>query len=577
MSRTTRALLALVLLALAAPAGAAAAPSFVRVGDFEQPIHVASPPRDTERLFVVQRRGMVRVVRNGTPLAAPFLDLTAEVRSAEDERGLLSIAFAPDYERTGLFYVYLTAEPAGEIQIREYRRSADSPDRADPTGRIVWQLDHGEAANHNGGQLDFGPDGMLWFATGDGGGQDNQFGHARNLGSPLGKMLRIDPRPGNAGAYTVPADNPFGTALWAYGLRNPFRFSFDTRGSKDLFIGDVGQGAREEIDQARFADGLGKVADYGWSCREGTIAGPTPCTLGGNYLPPIFDYEQAGPRAVTGGLVVRDPGLPGLFGRYVYADAYAAVVRSFVPARPRATGDRDEGLPARPTLVSFGEDACGHVYVVSIAGSVDRLQDGALGACVLRPAPGRDPHRPARPGAQAGRPARPHLAARADRAGAQGPRRPARDAADHAHRQRGLPRDGDRARRQGEAQARAHPAARRAPHDPAAADHAQGREAAPEGAEAPPPRDARGLRHGEGRGRQPRPRPAPDEDQARLVVLRKRKRRPGGAAVSVIREIRPWGAFGGLSDRPPDASSVSTHRKPGHRTSVHPAAGRSTL
>ena len=397
MSRITRALLALVLLALAAPAAAAAAPSFVRVGDFDQPIHVASPPNDRERLFVVQRRGMVRVVRNGTPLAAPFLDLTAEVRSNEDERGLLSIAFAPDYDRTGLFYVYLTAQPAGEIQVREYRRSADSPDRADPTGRIVWHLDHSEAANHNGGQLDFGPDGMLWFATGDGGGQNNQFGHARNLGSPHGKMLRIDPRPGNAGAYTVPADNPFGTALWAYGLRNPFRFSFDTRGSKDLFIGDVGQGAREEINQARFADGLGKVADYGWSCREGTIAGPTPCTTAGNYLPPIFDYAQAGPRAVTGGLVVRDPGLPSLLGRYVYADAYTAVVRSFVPARPRATGDRDEGLPARPTLVSFGEDACGHVYVVSIAGSVDRLQDGAVGACVLRPAPAGIPTAPPAP------------------------------------------------------------------------------------------------------------------------------------------------------------------------------------
>ena len=397
MSRITKALLALVLPALLAPAGAAAAPGFVRIGDFDQPVHVAAPPTDRERLFVVQRRGMVRVVRNGSPLAAPFLDLTAEVRSAEDERGLLSVAFAPDYERTGLFYVYLTAEPAGDLQVREYRRSADSPDRADPTGRIVWSTPHREAANHNGGQVEFGPDGMLWFATGDGGGQNDQFGHARNLDSALGKLLRIDPRPGNAGEYTVPPDNPFSTALWAYGLRNPFRFSFDTRGTKDLFIGDVGQSAREEINWAPFADGLGEQADYGWPCREGTVAGPSACALGGNSLPPIFDYQQGSPRSVTGGLVVRDPGLPTLLGRYVYADAYVGVVRSFVPARPRATGDRDEGLPARATLVSFGEDACGHVYVVSIEGSVDRLQDGALGACVLRPAPASISTPPAAP------------------------------------------------------------------------------------------------------------------------------------------------------------------------------------
>jgi hypothetical protein len=398
MSRITRALFAVVLLALAAPAGAAAAPAFVHVGDFDQPVHVASPPNDRERLFVVQRPGVIRVVHNGSTLAAPFLDITPEVRSAEGERGLLSIAFAPDYESSGHFYVYLTAEPDGELQVREYQRSAASPDRADPTtGRLVWHAAHNEAANHNGGQVDFGPDGMLWFATGDGGGQDNQFGHARNLGSPLGKLLRIDPHPGNAGAYTVPPDNPFGTALWAYGLRNPFRFSFDSRGSKDLFIGDVGQGAREEIDWARFADGLGKVADFGWSCREGTVAGPTACTVGGNYVPPIFDYAQGSPRAVTGGLVVRDPGLPTLLGRYVYADAYTGIVRSFVPAKPRATGDRDEGLPARPTLVSFGEDACGHVYVASITssgGSVDRLQDGAAGPCILRPAPATIPTAP---------------------------------------------------------------------------------------------------------------------------------------------------------------------------------------
>ena len=386
MSRITKAVFAVLALALAAPAGAAAAPTLVRVGDFDQPIHVASPPRDTSRLFVVERPGRVRVIRDGTTLPTPFLDISREVRSSDSERGLLSIAFPPDYAATGLFYLYLTAQPDGELQVREYHRSAD-PDRADPLGRVVWRASHTEAANHNGGQVEFGPDGLLWFATGDGGGGNNQFGHARDLGSPLGKLLRIDPRPGNAGTYTVPPDNPFGTALWAIGLRNPFRFSFDTRGSNDLFIGDVGQGTREEIDWARFSDGLGKGADYGWSCREGTVPGPTACDPSAPYLPPVFDYAQGSPRAVTGGVVVRDPGLPTLAGRYVWADAYTGDVRSFVPAVPRATDDRSAGLPRRTPLVAFGQDACAHVYVVAISGSVDRIQDGAIGPCVLRPDP----------------------------------------------------------------------------------------------------------------------------------------------------------------------------------------------
>src|SRR3954454_1599433 len=396
-----------LLLALAVAAPAAAAPALEPVGTFDQPVYVASAADDSQRLFVVQKAGVVRVIRDGSVLPGPFLDISAAVRSSEAERGLLSIAFAPDYARSGLFYVYLTAEsPLGELQVREYRRSAADPDRADPaTGRIVWRQAHAEAANHNGGTLDFGPDGYLWFATGDGGGGNNQFGHARDVGSQLGKVLRIDPRPSGALGYTVPARNPFGTAVWAYGLRNPFRFSFDHRGSKDLFIGDVGQSAAEEIDWVRAADGLGRGADFGWSCREGTAAGPTPCDSGANYVPPIVDYSQGSPRAVTGGVVVHDPGLPTLVNRYVYADAYAGDVRSFLPTGPRAT-DRSAGLPTRSPLVAFGEDYCGHLYVVAmVPGTVERVQDGALGACVPRPtvpalpppASGTPPGAPARP------------------------------------------------------------------------------------------------------------------------------------------------------------------------------------
>ncbi len=246
MWRITSALLALALLA---PGGAKAA-TLVPVGSFDSPIAAASPPRDTTRLFVVERGGRVWIVRNGTKVRDAFLDIVDQV-ATDGERGLLSIAFAADYEASGRFYVYLTAEdPRGELQVREYHRSAADPDRADPTGRIVWSTPHGEASNNNGGQVEIGPDGLLWFATGGGGGSNDLFNHARDPAGRLGKLLRIDPNPGNGGGYTIPAGNPFGTAVWAYGLRNPFRFSFDVRGTGDLFIGDVGEGAREEIDWA---------------------------------------------------------------------------------------------------------------------------------------------------------------------------------------------------------------------------------------------------------------------------------------------------------------------------------------
>src|SRR4051794_35330595 len=362
MWRTTS-LAVLLVLALAAPA--AAAPTYVRVGDFDQPVYVASSSGDSHRLFVVEKGGVVRLIRDGSVRPAPFLDISSEVRSSDNERGLLSIAFAPDYATSGRFYVYMTAaNPVGELQVREYHRSAADPDRADPAGRIVWSQAHDEAANHNGGTLDFGPDGYLWFATGDGGGGNNQFGHARDLGSQLGKVLRIDPRASGSLAYTVPPDNPFGTAVWASALRNPFRFSFDHRGSNDLFIGDVGQDTAEEIDWVRAAEGLGRGADFGWACREGFGAGPTACDPGPTYVPPILDYSQGSPRAVAGGVVVHDPGLPTLVNRYVYADTYTGDVRSLVPARPRATGDRSAGLPSRSPLVAFGQDYCGHLYVV---------------------------------------------------------------------------------------------------------------------------------------------------------------------------------------------------------------------
>ena len=386
--RRLAAILTVAAATLATAPTAGAAPALVPVaGSWSAPIYAASPPRDPSRLFVVQREGLIRVVVDGAVRSTPFADLTGQV-GLDGERGLLSIAFPPDYQSSGLAYVYLAA-PDGELQIRELRRSAANPDVTDGSQRVVWRQAHDEAANHNGGTLAFGPDGMLWFATGDGGGGDDVFGHAQDLDSQLGKVLRIDPRA--ATGYRVPAGNPYGNAIWAAGLRNPFRFSFD-RGTGDLFIGDVGQSTREEIDRVRFADGLGRAGNYGWACFEGFGPGPKSCSPP-NYIPPIHDYSQGSPRAVTGGVLVRDPGLPTLTGRYIYADSFNPDIRSLVPGRP-ATGDASTGL-SRDNVVAFAEDACGHVYVISIdPGSVERVQDGAAGACVLttgaRPLPGTE-------------------------------------------------------------------------------------------------------------------------------------------------------------------------------------------
>ena len=497
MSRITRALLAAALLALALPAGAGAAPTLVPVGSFNVPMYVASPPGDASRLFVVERAGVVRVVRDGTALATPVL--TIPDVSTAGERGLLSIAFAPDYATSGLFYVYLAREPDGRLEVREYRRSAANPDVADPAGRTVWFADHPGESNHNGGTIAFGRDGYLWLATGDGGGQNDVHDNAQNPARPLGKLLRIDPHPGNAGAHTIPAGSPFGNAVWSVGLRNPFRFSFD-RITGDVVIGDVGGAAREEIDFARFP-GLGSGANYGWPCREGLVAGPRSCP-GQSFTDPVAEYSTGSPRAVTGGVVVRDPGLPTLVGRYLYADYYDGVVRSLALGLPRATDDRPAGLATVPNLGAFGEDACGHVYVVSNNGTVSRVQDGALGPCVRGFAGTTAAPPPA--GGSTGTPGPPdqHLTADQHPRRPQGPRRPPRHPADPPDRERELPRDDHRAAGEDEPQARPHPAPRRAPDRGAAAAEGQGDQEDPARAAPPQARDDDGARDRGRRGRQ---------------------------------------------------------------------------
>jgi glucose/arabinose dehydrogenase len=369
-----RALAALALAMAALPAApAAAAPGLVKIGEFASPTYVAAPPRDAARLFVVERPGTIRLLVGGVLRPQPFADLTGDTLSG-GERGLLSMAFAPDYATSGRFYVYLTATPEGRIEIREYRRSAADPNRADPaSGRTLLAVDHPDHANHNGGQLQVSSDGRLWVATGDGGGADDPDRNAQDLTSRLGKMLRLDPVAGGA------------PETWASGLRNPWRFSFD-RATGDLVIADVGQGLREEIDFVAAGD-QAPGFNFGWPCWEGTLQNTAvvpPCDPPDDVLPVVEqDHASTGSCAVTGGYVVRDPGLPTLLGRYLYGDFCVPALRSV--ALPDARTDAPAGLSVG-SLSSFGEDACGRLYAVSLAGPVYRIQDGAPSPCPSSPA-----------------------------------------------------------------------------------------------------------------------------------------------------------------------------------------------
>ncbi len=359
-------------------ARAAAAPRGVRlkkIGSFDNPLYLTSPPGDKRRQFVVEQGGRIKVVRGGKTLAQPFLDIRSLVTSG-GEQGLLSFAFAPDHARTGLFYVYYTDKDSNQ-RVVEYRRA--TPDRADPrSARLVLRMEDHES-NHNGGLLKFGPDGLLYIGTGDGGGGNDQHGsrgNAQDLGSLLGKLLRIDPRRGSTGAaYGIPRSNPFvgrdgaRGEVYSYGLRNPWRYSFD-RSTGDLSIADVGQNNVEEVDFAR--RGGGKGANWGWRPLEGTrrnIAEPAT----GARLPVIEHTHAAGFCSITGGYVVRDRNVPALYGRYLYGDICDGRVRAARLRPGHKTVGKPLALPAVETLSSFGEDASGRVYAVSLSGPVFRF------------------------------------------------------------------------------------------------------------------------------------------------------------------------------------------------------------
>lgn len=350
------------------------------VAKVEAPTALAAPPGDGRRVFVTEQEGRIRLIRGGRLVGRPFLDLRSQITSG-GEQGLLGLAFAPDYATSRRFYVNLT-DKAGDTRIVEFRTRRGNPDVADPrSARLVLRAP-GEEPNHNGGQLQFGPDGLLYIATGDGGGGNDQHGrrgHAQDRGSLLGKLLRIDPRRSGRRAYRVPRDNPFvgrsgaRPEVYSFGLRNPWRFSFD-RQTGDLTIADVGQDAIEEIDFV--TKGKGNGANFGWRPFEGSRHLFEGEDAPGHVKPVIEKSHDDGWCSITGGYVVRDPALTALRGQYVYADFCLGRIRAARLTAGGAQDDRQLDLPEVSSISSFGEDGRGRVYTLSLEGQISRLTQG---------------------------------------------------------------------------------------------------------------------------------------------------------------------------------------------------------
>ena len=346
----------------------------VLIRNMDQPLFVTSPPGDPNRLFVVERPGRIRIVQNGALFPRPFLDI-ADLTSLQGERGLLGMAVHPDYAQNGRFFVHYTDRTSGGTRIARYKVSED-PDVADPaSGTIVLEVSQ-PFSNHNGGSIAFGPDGMLYIALGDGGSGGDPLGHGQNRGTLLGAVLRIDIDSGDP--FVIPTDNPFvdtpgaRAEVWAYGLRNPWRVSFD-RSTGDLYIADVGQSEVEEVN-VQPASSLGGE-NYGWNTMEGsTCFGGGGCETAGLTLP-VEEYGHGAGCSITGGYAYRGLAIPAAVGRYFYGDFCSGFVRSFVFDDGQATDPVDHTSQLGPggSIVSFGEDGMGELYIVTIEGSIFRI------------------------------------------------------------------------------------------------------------------------------------------------------------------------------------------------------------
>jgi len=393
-----------LMLALAAPAADAQLHPEIIAEGLSNPVAFVQDPASNSRFFIVQQGGLIRVLDNGQLLQTPLLDLTTAIKS-DGEQGLLGMAFPPNASTTGRFFVYFTEPRPGDfagndLVIARFRRSSPTAATADPASRfdLIWPnnlpyIPHPTNGNHNGGNLIFGPDGYLYIGTGDGGGGNDPPNNAQNPTSLLGKMLRIDVNVADSHptGYTIPPGNPFiGTPalqeIWAFGLRNPWRYGFDDIGAGAtgaLIIGDVGQDNREEVDYEPAGSG---GRNYGWSIREGMIATPGVTGRVPAYLPltnPLFDYSRTIGHAITGGYVYRGTQLPAAYhGRYFVADSVTGLVASvglsINPATREAvvTDALDHSAELGATVgsvVSFARDRDGELYLVTFAGEVFRI------------------------------------------------------------------------------------------------------------------------------------------------------------------------------------------------------------
>jgi len=353
-------------------AGATVVLSKVASG-FTSPDYVTSPHDGSSRLFVVEQGGKIKIIQSGKVLGTPFLDISSLVAKG-GERGLLGLAFHPNFKSNGLFYIDYTRSN-GDTVIARYKRSSNG-NIADRSSAYPMLTIPQPYANHNGGMLAFGPDGFLYIGMGDGGSSGDPQNRAQNLDSLLGKILRIDVNGGNSQhRYLIPSSNPYvGVAgrdeVWSYGLRNPWRFSFD-HATGDMWIGDVGQDAWEEIDRAKVntsSTSRGRGLNYGWHILEGTHCYPlgSGCTRAGK-MGPVAEYDHGQGCSVTGGYVYRGPDVPALRDRYVFADFCSGRIWTV----PRTTG-----APATPQLLvdtafsisSFGEGGAYELFVVDRGG-----------------------------------------------------------------------------------------------------------------------------------------------------------------------------------------------------------------
>ena len=343
------------------------------IGDFNNPVHIGFSRHYPNRTYVVEQRGVIRVLKGGSLRSKPFLDISKIVRAGGEE-GLLSVAFHPKKSKKRFFYVYFTNRK-GNIEVDEFRiRNADRAKRS--SRRKVITIPHRYADNHNGGQLQFGPDKMLYIGTGDGGGGGDPLGSGQNRKTLLGALLRINPLKKGKRSYRIPKGNPFRgkpgkgrKEIYAIGLRNPYRFSFDRKNGR-IAIGDVGQGEWEEVNIVSRSKLAG--ANFGWNRFEGfeIYNGSTPTPSNSNHTKPVFVYSHSGGNcSITGGYIVRDRKLPTLYGRYVYADYCKGQVRS---VRTNGTDDRPLG-PGLGWPSSFGEAPDGTIYAASLVGEVFRF------------------------------------------------------------------------------------------------------------------------------------------------------------------------------------------------------------